>query len=141
MGMVGTAVVTMILGLAGVNVFYLHYGWALCSFLLLLWVLGPGATVFSSNQWWVQPLVFTGTVSYSLYLIHFPLFKLAGAVWFQLYGSKPESFLVPTLATVLVVPLAWIFYRLIELPTHELGRHWGAAIQNRKSFSSMNSGD
>ena len=140
MGMVGTAVVTMILGLAGVNVFYLHYGWALCSFLLLLWVLGPGATVFSSNQWWVQPLVFTGTVSYSLYLIHFPLFKLAGSVWFQLYGSKPESFLVPTLATVLVVPLAWVFYRLIELPTHELGRHWGASIRNRKSFSSMNSG-
>ena len=89
----------------------------------------------------MQPLVFTGTVSYSLYLIHFPLFKLAGSVWFQLYGSKPESFLVPTLATVLVVPLAWVFYRLIELPSHELGRHWGAAIKNRKSFSSMNSGD
>ena len=128
MGMVGTAVVTMILGLAGVNVFYLHYGWALCSFLLLLWVLGPGATVFSSNQWWVQPLVFTGTVFYSLYLIHFPLFKLAGAAWFQLYGSKPESFLVPTLATVLAVPLAWVFYRWIELPSHDLARKLGSSI-------------
>jgi peptidoglycan/LPS O-acetylase OafA/YrhL len=131
MGIIGTAVVTMMLGLAGMNVFYLHYGWALCSFLLLLWVLGPGATAFSSNQRWVQPLVFTGSVSYSLYLIHFPLFKLAGAAWIQHYGSKPESFLVPTLATVLVVPMAWVFYRLIELPFHELARKLGTSIQKK----------
>jgi len=131
MGMVGTAVLTMMLGLAGVNVFYLHYGWALCSFLLLLWVLGPGATFFSSNHWWVPPLVFTGTVSYSLYLLHFPLFKLAGAVWIQVYGSKPESFLVPTLATILVVPMAWLFYRLIELPSHDVARKLGSSIQKK----------
>ena len=131
MGMVGAAVVTMMLGLAGVNYFYLHYGWALCSFLLLLWVLGPGATFFFGNQWWVPPLVFTGTVSYSLYLLHFPLFKLAGAAWIHLYGSKPESFLVPTLATVLVVPMAWVFYRLIELPSHDLARKLGSSIQKK----------
>jgi peptidoglycan/LPS O-acetylase OafA/YrhL len=85
----------------------------------------------------MPPLVFAGTVSYSLYLLHFPLFKLAGSAWFQIYGSKPESFLLPTLATVLVLPFAWIFYRLIELPTHELGRQWGAAIQKRSSAKSQ----
>jgi peptidoglycan/LPS O-acetylase OafA/YrhL len=119
--------------LAGVNHFYLHYGWALFSFLLLLWVLGAGAHFFVESSWWMPPLVFAGTVSYSLYLLHFPLFKLAGSAWFQIYGSKPESFLLPTLATVFVLPFAWIFYRLIELPTHELGRQWGAAIQKRHS--------
>lgn len=134
MGMVGTAVLTMMLGLAGVNVFYLHFGWALFSFLLLLWVLGPGETLFSANKWWVPPLVFTGTLSYSLYLLHFPLFKLAGSAWIQLYGTKPESFLVPTLATLLVVPMAWVFYRLIELPFHDLARKLGSSIQ-KKSLS------
>jgi peptidoglycan/LPS O-acetylase OafA/YrhL len=131
MGMLGTALLTMVLGLAGVNSFYLHYGWAVCSFLLLLWVLGPGATFFSSKQWWVPPLMFTGTVSYSLYLLHFPLFKLASAGWIQLYGSKPESFLVPTLASVLAVPIAWLFYRLIELPSHDLARKLGSSIQKK----------
>lgn len=135
--MVATVVVTMLAGLAGVNHFYLHYGWALFSFLLLLWVLGAGAHFFVESRWWMPPLVFAGTVSYSLYLLHFPLFKLAGSAWFQIYGSKPESFLLPTLATVLVLPCAWIFYRLIELPTHELGRQWGAAIQKRGSAESQ----
>jgi peptidoglycan/LPS O-acetylase OafA/YrhL len=135
--MVATVVVTILAGLAGVNHFYLHYGWALFSFLLLLWVLGAGAHFFVESRWWMPPLVFAGTVSYSLYLLHFPLFKLAGSAWFQIYGSKPESFLLPTLATVLVLPFAWIFYRLIELPTHELGRQWGAAIQKRGSAESQ----
>ena len=135
--MVATVVVTILAGLAGVNHFYLHYGWALFSFLLLLWVLGAGAHFFVESRWWMPPLVFAGTVSYSLYLLHFPLFKLAGSAWFQIYGSKPESFLLPTLATVLVLPCAWIFYRLIELPTHELGRQWGAAIQKRGSAESQ----
>lgn len=135
--MVATVVVTMLAGLAGVNHFYLHYGWALFSFLLLLWVLGAGSHFFVESRWWMPPLVFAGTVSYSLYLLHFPLFKLAGSAWFQIYGSKPESFLLPTLVTVLVLPFAWIFYRLIELPTHELGRQWGAAIQKRSSAKSQ----
>jgi peptidoglycan/LPS O-acetylase OafA/YrhL len=135
--MVATVVVTMLAGLAGVNHFYLHYGWALFSFLLLLWVLGAGSDFFVESRWWMPPLVFAGTVSYSLYLLHFPLFKLAGSAWFQIYGSKPESFLLPTLATVLVLPFAWVFYLLIELPTHELGRQWGAAIQKRSSAESQ----
>lgn len=133
--LVVTLICTMAAGLAGVNDFYLHYGWALASFLLLMWVLGPGAPVFSSKQWWVSPFVFIGTVSYSFYLLHFPLFKLAGIFWVQVYGSKPASFLIPTLATALVIPFAWIFYHLIELPTHELGRRWGSKIQARNTFT------
>jgi peptidoglycan/LPS O-acetylase OafA/YrhL len=130
--MVATVVLTMLAGLAGVNHFYLHYGWAIFSFLLLLWVLGPGSRFFVEDCWWMPPLVFAGTISYSIYLLHFPIFKLAGAAFVLVYGSKPESFLLPTLATLLVIPFAWIFYRLIELPTHELGRKWGSFIQNKR---------
>jgi len=139
--LVAAFVGTIASSFAGLNDYYLNYGWALASFMLLMWVLGPGARVFTTRHWWVSPLVFVGMVSYSFYLLHFPLFKLAGAMWVQLYGSKPESFLLPTLATVMVVPFAWIFYRLVELPTHEIGRRWGAVIQKRKSFSALNSGD
>jgi peptidoglycan/LPS O-acetylase OafA/YrhL len=104
--LVAVFVSTIAASFAGINDFYLNYGWALVSFLLLMLVLGPGARFFTTRQWWVSPLVFVGMVPYSFYLLHFPLFKLAGAVWLQLYGSKPESFLAPTLATVLVIPMA-----------------------------------
>lgn len=127
--MAGTASATMAAGLAGVDIFYLHYGWALVSFLLLLWVLGPGSRLLTLSRWWVTPLMFTGTVSYSLYLLHFPLFKMAGCAWVQVYGSKPESFLVPSIATFLVIPVAWLFYKVVELPTHQLARSLGASIQ------------
>jgi peptidoglycan/LPS O-acetylase OafA/YrhL len=122
---------TMLAGLAGVDVFYLHYGWAAFSFLLLWWALGPGARFFVPAAWWVRALVFAGTISYSIYLLHFPLFRLAGAAWVSAFGTKPESFLVPTLGTLLVVPLAWIFYRLVELPSHEIGRRTARALEGR----------
>jgi peptidoglycan/LPS O-acetylase OafA/YrhL len=131
LAMVASAGGTMIAGLSNINVFYLHYGWALFSTLLLLWVLGPGARYFSLHTPWIPPLVFTGTVSYSLYLLHFPVFKLSGAAWIWLTGAKPESFLIPTLATLMMIPLAWVFYRLVELPTHRFAQRWGSLIQEK----------
>lgn len=130
---IATLTVTMLAGLAGVDHFYLHYGWALFSFLLVFWVLGPGAHFFQTPRWWMSALVFAGTVSYSIYLLHFPLFKLAGSFWIQTFGTKPQSFLLPTIATLCVIPFAWIFYRLIELPTHQIGRQWGSALQDHRS--------
>jgi peptidoglycan/LPS O-acetylase OafA/YrhL len=134
--MAGTAAATMAAGLAGVDIFYLHYGWALVSLLLLLWVLGPGSRFFTFGRWWVPPLMFTGTVSYSLYLLHFPLFKLAGHAWVEAYGSKPESFLIPSIATFLVIPVAWFFYSVVELPTHQFARNLGGTIQRISSMDS-----
>ncbi len=80
--------------------------------------------------------MFTGTVSYSLYLLHFPLFKLAGYAWVEFFGSKPESFLIPSIATFLVIPFAWFFYRVVELPTHQLARNLGGSIQRVSTIPS-----
>jgi peptidoglycan/LPS O-acetylase OafA/YrhL len=48
---------------------------------------------------------------------------------FCLYGSQPDSFLVPTVSTVLVIPFAWIFYRWIESPTHQIARNLARTLQ------------
>jgi peptidoglycan/LPS O-acetylase OafA/YrhL len=124
-----TLSLTLVGGLLEANEFWLHYGWGVVSFLLLLWMLGAGRSHFLPERTWLKPWVFIGTVSYSLYLLHFPLFKLAGAAWMALYGSKPHSFLVSTIATVLVIPMSWIFYRWIEFPTHQIARHLGRTLQ------------
>lgn len=126
--LVGTPIATILAGLAGVNMYYLHYGWGLWSVLLLMWVLEKGARFFAIDNWWVPPLVFTGTISYSYYLLHFPIFKLAGAAWIDVFAAKPASFIWPTLATIVMIPIAWCFYVLIEKPTHSLARHFSNSI-------------
>jgi peptidoglycan/LPS O-acetylase OafA/YrhL len=126
--LIGIAV-TLFASFAGVNTFYLHYGWGFCSLLVLWWALGPGAPYFAPSKWWVQLLVFLGMISYSVYLLHFPLFRLAGAAWVSLYGSKPDSFFIPTLATALIVPIAWMFYKFIERPSQEFGQRLARQLE------------
>lgn len=55
-----------------------------------------------------------GEFSYSLYLIHLPLFVLLGSL---LYRSALQPSIWPSFGfTLIVLPVAWIFYRLFEKP-------------------------
>ena len=66
-----------------------------------------------------KSLAWLGQISFSLYLIHFPLFKLFGFIHLSYFQEKPANFII-TLAYLLPVCfLAWIFYRLIENPIHQ----------------------
>lgn len=63
-----------------------------------------------------------GDISYSLYLIHFPLFQLFGYLWVQKMGSKPANFFVPIIFAFLSLIVAKVFYQLIEIPSHRLAK-------------------
>ncbi|MFP6560097.1 acyltransferase family protein [Paraburkholderia sp. B3] len=55
-----------------------------------------------------------GDFSYSLYLIHLPLFVLLGSL---LYRSALQTSIWPSFGfTLAVLPVAWIFYCLVERP-------------------------
>ena len=60
-----------------------------------------------------------GKISFSLYLIHFPLFKLFGYLHRDFWGEKPANFLVTLLYLIPVIFLAWLFYRWLENPIHQ----------------------
>jgi peptidoglycan/LPS O-acetylase OafA/YrhL len=70
----------------------------------------------------VGPLTILGTCSYSLYLIHKPLFRLWGVLWTNHFGNKPVNFLVPLMFVVLMIGISWGFYHLIESPSHRLAK-------------------
>jgi peptidoglycan/LPS O-acetylase OafA/YrhL len=55
-----------------------------------------------------------GDFSYSLYLIHLPLFVLLGSVLFR--SALQTSIWASFGFTVAVVPVAWVFYQVFELP-------------------------
>jgi peptidoglycan/LPS O-acetylase OafA/YrhL len=114
----------LLAGFLNVNAYYIAYGWGLIAFLLIIWCLGTGSGIFSRAHWLTKAMVFVGTISYSLYLIHYPLFKLMAYFWIQLFGSKPASFLVPSLATIAAIPISWIFYIYFEMPSHSISRRF-----------------
>lgn len=84
-------------------------------------------------RWLAWGLNGLGSISYSLYLIHYPLFKLWGAGWVACFGHKPINFLIPLGFSLLAVGAAAVFYRIIELPSHR----WAKVLAGRKPFGSQ----
>jgi peptidoglycan/LPS O-acetylase OafA/YrhL len=65
-----------------------------------------------------RPMQFIGRISYSLYLVHWPLLVIpatAGGAGAVLSGWSA------VLATVVSVPLAWVLYRFVEVPFQRAG--------------------
>jgi len=64
-----------------------------------------------------------GDFSFSLYLIHLPIFVLLSSVLFR---SSLQMSIWPTFGYMCVaIPLAWLFYRLVELPAMK----WSASLR------------
>ena len=70
-------------------------------------------------------LAWIGSISFSLYLIHFPFFKLCGFLYRDAFGHKPANFLVTLSFVPLAILVAWLFHRVIETPSHHLSRRVG----------------
>jgi peptidoglycan/LPS O-acetylase OafA/YrhL len=96
--------------------------WGLASMLALIWATGRSAT-HGSN--WVTVAAWIGMFSYSLYLIHYPLFHLAGEAWRRGFGAKPSSLAVPLAGVLVAIAVARLFHRCIEAPSHRLARRAG----------------
>jgi peptidoglycan/LPS O-acetylase OafA/YrhL len=95
-----------------------------------------------------RPLRFVGRVSYSLYLLHYPFIGVIENTALQIYGPidlAQHGTVFKLVLLPVVVPLslalAYISYRVIEVPFHELGRRiagrvgQGAAATGWKSLS------
>ena len=78
---------------------------------LFVWLL-------RSPEWPVRFLQFTGRISYSIYLLHFPI--IVGA--YKRFGHLGPVHLLITLA--LVFGLSWLLYRWVERPGMRLARQW-----------------
>ncbi len=102
-----------------------QYFWAVAFFILLWRCLSwpPPSALLPKRV--ASGLLWLGQISYSLYLIHFPFFLLAGAAWTAWQGGKPANLLVAFAAVLLVIPVAGLFYQVIEKPSHALARQWG----------------
>jgi peptidoglycan/LPS O-acetylase OafA/YrhL len=92
----------------------------------VLWValLKPSA-LHRFPCWCVRLFGWLGTISYSAYLIHKPLFALYGFLWKEAAGVKPASFLVPLFFSISIWPVAWLFWKFCESPFHQISQRMG----------------
>jgi len=97
-----------------------YAGWTGFYFALLLVFLRFEKSISRRREnLFFKSLAWLGQISFSLYLIHFPLFKLFGFMHRSYFDEKPANFLISLAYLIPVCLLAWIFYRLIELPIHK----------------------
>lgn len=106
-----------------------QYAWAVFFSIVLLF----GLTSASVRDWSLGSkagrLAAFGAITYSLYLVHFPVLRVLGALWTNFVGEKSGNLLVPVTGALLCIPVAILFYRLIEKPSHEISRRAGKALE------------
>lgn len=67
-----------------------------------------------------------GQVSYSLFLVHFPVLIMVATVWERLHWTSPPMAVAGLLTAFLAsVAVSFAFYRYIEHPAAGLSRRWG----------------
>ena len=81
------------------------------------WVIGAVLALAALNAPWparCPPLLFVGTISYSLYLLHGAIGNSVGLIADRIAGFPPTLLLFLQIAAAL--PLATVFWWLIERP-------------------------
>jgi len=68
------------------------------------------------SHWCLRPFLWLGTISYSLYLVHFPLTVWISSMMAKLGWHSDSSVLLGTAPLCLLasLPVAWVFHLLIE---------------------------
>lgn len=91
--------------------------WAVIGCTVLI-VTGAGGSPTLANRLLAgRVLVFLGTISYSIYLLHWPAIAFS-----HYYLVTAPGFWLKTAIFITVIPLAWLSYRYVETPFRTGGR-------------------
>lgn len=81
-----------------------------------------------------KPTIFLGNISFSIYLLHFTVLAVVAKI-FELTDVREvevlwRGMLLAGVTVVLTIPLAWVSYRVAELPGMSVGRRVSAWIKD-----------
>ncbi|GAB3389751.1 acyltransferase family protein [Humibacter soli] len=83
----------------------------------------------------LRPVLFVGAISYSLYLVHWPVLELAQA---SVGYEHPLALWQTAALAVVSVPIAWLLYRFVETPARRARS--GPAARPRRTLIAAGTG-
>ena len=109
----------MILSVVAVTIFSLYYQdfreRLLIALLIAFLLFSSYQSSWSQSKWWNNPLRKIGEMSYSIFLVHFPVSLVISGIWIQLYPSDPwMNVFGMALSALLSLFLAIPFYKYVE---------------------------
>ncbi|MBT5378469.1 MAG: acyltransferase [Opitutae bacterium] len=101
--------------------------------LLIWWFIIHKPIPSASSSIIAKILVHLGNISFSLYLIHYPLLQVCGLEWKKHNdGNSPSNFLISIAFCGLAIAVAQVFYILVEKPSHKLARRLASSCTQSK---------
>ncbi|WP_339463642.1 acyltransferase family protein [Pseudomonas sp. EA_105y_Pfl2_R69] len=103
---------------------------------LLVWIASFNAGYLSNFSSPLQPaMLWLGSRSYAIYLIHMPAFYLTREIWFRTDAAVQgfnENFFYPFVITafLLIIVLSELNYRLLEAPLRDYGKRAALRIRD-----------
>ncbi len=107
---------------------------------LVVGLLLFGAVKSGLGNRWPKSLLIArmGRVSYSLFLVHFPILIIVATIWERLGWTSPATAFAGLLTAFTVsVAAAFAFHHFIELPAAALSRRWGSMRQTGTAPSAV----
>ncbi len=132
------------LGSDQLHIVSVHVGIIALLSVMLVWVASYDSNFLCADGPLKQLLIWMGTRSYAIYLIHIPAFFFTREIFYRLYPEQSGSggeFFYPVLltATVLIVLLGELNYRFVEMPLRQRGKLVAERIQNETITSAAKS--
>ena len=104
---------------------------------VLVWIASYDRHYLAISGWPRNTLVWIGSRSYAIYLVHVPAFFLTREIWFRIYGGADwgGAFTLPfaLTATALILAGAELNYRWVESPLRMLGNQVAQRISTRST--------
>lgn len=140
----GTSVlfaVLLCMGITGSDEFdvisYKHSAIAILS-IALVWIASYDRDLLITLKPLRHFMLWVGSRSYAIYLIHIPAFFLAREIWFRLRpDAVSDSLLLPLILTAatLILVLAELNYRLVEMPLRQRGARIAKNFLSAENFA------
>jgi peptidoglycan/LPS O-acetylase OafA/YrhL len=107
-----------------------HWRWRLATSLAIGLLLYVSQMRGVQRAWSASGMIsYLGRTSYSLFLVHFPVFLVVAAIWMRMrWDSTPQTLGGLVIAFVASLAAAAVFHRLVEKSAGRLSRTLGSAL-------------